>query len=66
VWSSSPSVIGRGGDDPSSAASHTAARVMLAATSARDTTNATCVPSGERAGPLACTVDPMMWAAMSR
>ena len=66
-WPSrSPAVSGRGGLDPSAAATQICERYVLAARSVRETTNAIVVPSGDTAGDVAWTTDPMMVSAMVR
>ena len=59
----SPAVRGRGGVDPSAAATHTCERYLLAFWSTRVTTYATCLPSGETAGDEAPICREMMLSA---
>ena len=61
----SPAVSGRGGVDPSAAATHTCERYLLAFWSTRVTTYATCLPSGDTAGDEAPICREMIFSASS-
>ena len=61
----SPLLSGRGGVDPSAAATHTWARARFFVKSTLLTTKTICVPSGDTFGDEAATTPPMIRSAIS-